>query len=176
MKKTTLAIAATFLLFVACNNSPKELSHDQLYDSIESLDSLLLTAPPMKPVDTTLGNNMMSLCIMFADKYPDDSLAAHYLHRAAYLAQSMDLIDDMVTCYDRIIDNYPEYDKLDECYYEKGIALDNAGRKDQARKAYQDFLDVYPDHFLADDIRKAIPLLDISNEFIIDIIKQNNDN
>lgn len=173
MKRTILSIAAAALLVVACNHTPKELTHDQLHDSIEVLETQLQKVSPIDPVDTALGNNMLALCLQFADRYPDDTLAAHYLHRAAYIALSMDLIDDMVACYDRIIDNYPDYEKLDECYYEKGIALDNAGRKDQARKAYQDFLDEYPDHFLADDIRKAIPLLDMSDELLLEFLNQN---
>lgn len=172
MKRTSIIIAATILLTVACNHTPKELTYDQLHDSIETLEGQLLTASPLATVDTALGNNMMSLCLQFADSYPDDTLAAHYLHRAAYIALSMDLIDDMVACYDRIINNYPDYEKLDECYYEKGIALDNAGRKDQARKAYQDFLAEYPDHFLADDIRKALPLLDMSDELLMKFLNQ----
>lgn len=174
MKRTLLTIAAATMLIVACNNSNKELSQDQLQDSIEVLDSQIQTASPLDPVDTTMGNNMMALCLQFADRFPEDSLAAHYLHRAAYVALSMDRIDDMVACYDRIIDNYPDYEKLDECYYEKGIALDNAGRKEDARKAYQDFLDEYPDHFLAEDIRKALPLLDMSDEFLLEFLNQQN--
>lgn len=172
MKKTILIIAAT-LLVAACHHTPKELTYDQLNDSIMALEGQLQSISPLDPIDSSLGNNMMSLCIKFADTYPDDSLSAHYLHRAAIIALSMDRIDDMVACYDRIIDNYPDYEQLDECYYEKGIALDNAGRKEQARKAYQDFLDEYPDHFLADDIRKAIPLLDMSDELLLEFLNQN---
>ena len=173
MKKTILTIAAASLLIVACNHTPKELTHDQIVDSIEALDAKIAEALPTDPVDTVLGNNIYSLYLMFADKYPDDSLAATYLHNAANVAFCMDRIDDMVACYDRIIDNYPDYEKLDECYYEKGIALDNAGRKDEARKAYQEFLDEFPDHFLADDIRKAIPLLDMSDELLLEFLKNN---
>ena len=174
MKKALLPIAAAALLIVACNNAPKELTQDQLRDSIETLDTLIMSASPLAPVDTAVGNSMLSMCIQFADTYPDDTMTAAYLHRAAHVAQSMDRIDDMVACYDRIIDNYPDYEKLDECYYEKGIALDNAGFKDQARKAYQDFLDEYPDHFLADDIRKAISLLDMSDELLLEFLNQQN--
>ena len=74
-----------------------------------------------------------------------------------------------------IIDNYPNYSQLVECYYEKGIALDNAGRKDEARIAYQEFLEEYPDHFLANDIRKALPLLDMSDELLIDYLSKINE-
>ena len=104
MKRTILSIAAAALLVVACNHTPKELTHDQLHDSIEVLETQLQKVSPIDPVDTALGNNMLALCLQFADRYPDDTLAAHYLHRAAYIALSMDLIDDMVACYDRIID------------------------------------------------------------------------
>lgn len=176
MKKTLLSIAAATLLITACNHTPKELTHDQLADSIEAVDTRIMSASMLDPVDTTMGNNMLTLCIQFADTYPDDTMAATYLHKAAHVALSMDRIDDMVACYDRIIDNYPDYEKLDECYYEKGIALDNAGRKDQARKAYQDFLDEFPDHFLADDIRKAIPLLDMSDELLMEHLNQGGNN
>ncbi|MBQ6956526.1 MAG: tetratricopeptide repeat protein [Bacteroidales bacterium] len=173
MKSTFLTIAAASLFAIACNHTPKELTYDQLRDSIETIDSRFLSAAPTDPVDTAMGNKMLSYCTQFADRFPDDTLAASYLHRAAHIALGMDLIDDMVAYYDRIIDNYPDYERLDECYYEKGIALDNAGRKDQARKAYQDFLDEYPDHFLADDIRKAIPLLDMSDELLLQFLNEN---
>lgn len=174
MKKILLTIAAACLLVAACNNKPKEPSHDELISTIDSIEPTLMLATPLAQVDTALGNSMMSLYLKFADNYPEDSLTPYYLHHAAQLALSMDLIDEMVDCYDRVIDNYPDYEKLDECYYEKGIALDNSGRKEQARQAYQDFLETYPDHFLAEDIRKAIPLLDMSDELLLEFLNQNN--
>lgn len=175
MKKVFLTLAVATLFLSACNHSPKELTHDELNDSIASIVVRLEEASPMATVDTALGNRMLSLCLQFADTYPDDTMTASYLHHAAHVALSMDRIDDMVACYDRIIDNYPDYEKLDECYYEKGIALDNAGRKEEARKAYQEFLEEYPDHFLADDIRKALPLLDMSDELLLEYLnKQSN--
>ena len=124
----------------------------------------------LESIDTAKGNQLLSLYIQFADTYPTDTLAPVYLHRAAQIATGMGLIDDMGVCYDRVIDNYPNYSKLDECFYEKGLSLDNAGRKDAARIAYQEFLDEYPDHFLADDIRKAIPLLNMSDELLLDFL------
>jgi len=174
MKNRFLTIASAALILAACNHTPKELSHDQLCDSIEVLKTEMYEASPLADVDTILGNKMLTLCIQFADSYPTDTLTPYYLHQASHVALSMDRIDDMVSFYDRIIDNYPDYDKLDECYYEKGIALDNAGRKDEARIAYQDFLEEYPDHFLADDIRKALPLLDMSDELLLKFLNEQN--
>ena len=56
--------------------------------------------------------------------------------------------------------------------YEKGINLDNAGRKEEARKAYQEFIDEYPEHFLTEDIKKAIKLLDMSDEQLNEFLNQ----
>ena len=173
MRKILLLIAVVALT-VCCNRKPAEPTHDELVMQIDTIESPLMKSAMLESVDTVKGNKLVELYIKFADKYPSDSLAAPYLHRAAQVCNGMDRIDDMVSLYDRVIDNYPEYIHLDECYYEKGIALDNAGRKDEARIAYQEFLDEFPNHFLADDIRKAIPLLDMSDELLMEFLNSEN--
>lgn len=171
MKKTLLITFSAILAFtVACNRSSKEPTREELFTQIDTIESPLMKAAMLESVDTAKGNKLIALYVKYADTYPDDSLAATYLHRAAKVCVGMYRIDDMVTYYDRVIDNYPEYEHLDECYYEKGLALDNAGRKNEARKAYEEFLEEYPDHFLADDIRNAIPLLDMSDELLYEFL------
>ena len=169
-----LILVAAAAMFAACNHSSQEPTRDQLAATIDSIESAIATAVQVESIDTTEGNNIITLYLEFADTYPTDSLAPFCLHHAAQVANGLDRIDDMVTYYNRVIDNYPDYAKLDECYYEKGIALDNADRKDEARKAYQEFLEKYPDHFLTDDIRGAISLLDFSDEMLIEYFKQKN--
>lgn len=174
MKKVSLLICAVALLTaIGCKQAPNKMSHDEMLAAIDSIEKPLMGTVNYQPIDTVKGRALIDLYVEFADTYPDDSLAAHYLHMAAQVCNGMDLIDDMVTYYDRVIDNYPDYIHLDECYYEKGLALYNAGRNDSARDAFQQFLDNYPDHFLADDIRKAIPLLDMSDELLIKHLQQN---
>ena len=169
--KRYLLIISIAMMAAACSQSPKEPTREELSAAIDSIESPIMAAAQIETVDSAKGNNLIELYLQFANTYPDDSLAPAYLHRAAQVANGLDRIDDMVIFYNRVIDNYPEYGKLDECYYEKGIALDNADRKKEAREAYQEFLDAYPDHFLADDIRKAIPLLDMSDELLIKFLE-----
>ncbi len=175
MKKTILAIATVLLVFTACHRGNETPSREEMAKVIDSIEATTRTAVRMEAIDTAKGNRLMSLYIHYADAYPEDSISPIYLQKAAQIATGMFLIDDMVTLYDRIIDNYPNYSQLVECYYEKGIALDNAGRKDEARIAYQEFLEEYPDHFLANDIRKALPLLDMSDELLIDYLSKINE-
>lgn len=174
MKARILIFAAALTLLAGCNRAPKEPTRDELAQNIDSIEAPLMQAAMIEAIDTAQGNKLVTLYIQFADTYPDDTLSAAYLHRAAQVANGMGLIDEMVTYYDRVIDNYPDYANLDECYYEKGIALDNAGRKEEARKAYQEFLTEYPDHFLANDIQTSLSLLDMSNELLIEYLNKQN--
>ena len=175
MKKRAKIIAIAVLMtmtLMACHRTSKEPTRDELFNTIDSIEAPLMQSARLESIDTAQGNALVALYLQFADAFPTDSMAAPYLHRAAQVAGGMDLIDDMVACYDRVIDNYPDYEKLDECYYEKGIALDNAGRKDEAREAYKAFLEEYPDHFLTEDIRKALSLLDMSDEMLIKFLNE----
>ena len=172
MKKSVLIIALAALTLAACNRGPKELTRDELALSIDSIEQPLMDAAQFDAIDTAKGNSLIALYIQFADAFATDTMAPVYLQRAAQVAGGMGLIDDMVAYYDRVIDNYPDYAKLDECYYEKGIALDNAGRKEEARKAYNEFLEEFPDHFLAEDIRRALPLLDMSDEMLNEFLNE----
>ena len=174
MKKSTITIALAALALAACNRGPQEPTRDELAQSIDSIEAPLMNAAQMGSVDTAEGNKIIGLYIQFADAFPTDSMAAPYLHRAAQVAGGMGHIDDMTAYYDRVINNYPDYANLDECYYEKGIALDNAGRKEEARKAYQEFLTEYPDHFLANDIQTSLSLLDMSDELLIEYLNKQN--
>lgn len=172
MKKNTLILILAVLAFMACNRNPKEPTRDELAHCIDSVEKPLMEAAQLDAVDTAKGNSLIALYVQFAEAFPTDTLAPEYLHRAAQVAGGMGLIDDMAAYYDRVIDNYTDYAKLDECYYEKGIALDNAGRKDEARKAYNEFLEEFPDHFLAEDIRRALPLLDMSDEMLNEFLNE----
>lgn len=168
MKKTVFLLSAVCVLaFAGCKQQPKTLSHDELVKRIDSIESPLIAAAQLQSVDTVKGKELIELYVEFADAFPQDTMAPYYLHRAAQVANGMGKIDDMVTYYDRVIDSYyTDYIKIDECYYEKGLALDNAGRKAEARKAYEAFLEEFPEHFLADDFRKAIQLLNMSDEML----------
>lgn len=169
-----IVVAMALLAAAGCTGSHKEMSHDELISAIDSIQEPLIKSARVESIDTAQGNKLVNLYVKFADKYPDDTLSALYLHRAAQIATGMGQIDDMVAYYDRVMENYPDYKYLDECYYFKGIALDNAGRKEEARKAYQEFLEEYPDHFLVQDIKNAISLLDVSDEVLGRMLMEQN--
>ena len=166
-----LTIAAA--LMSACHRTPKAPSRDELFHTIDSIQTPLMEQAYTSSIDTVEGRRIVDLYIQFADSFPSDTLAATYIARAAMVCNGMGLVDEMCRYFDRVIDQYPDYEHLDECYYVKGLALDNAGRKDEAREVYKAFLELFPDHFLADDIRKALPLLDKSDEWLTNNLLNN---
>jgi len=171
MKKIAIAIGVVLTLtFTACNRGPQAPDHDTLAHTIDSIEAPIMEAAQIASIDTAKGRQLVELYVQFADAFPKDSLAATYLARAASVSNGMGNIDDMVTYFDRVINDYPDYEHLDECYYVKGIALDNAGRRDEARATYEAFLDLFPDHFLAHDIQQAIMILDKSDQWLIDTL------
>ncbi|MBP5516228.1 MAG: tetratricopeptide repeat protein [Bacteroidales bacterium] len=166
-------------LAAACNHSgdKKEDSTPdkaKLSQEVSDIDKSLRQDIMAESADPVKGNNAVEKFVQYADAFPDDSISAYYLHRAAAISNNMGEFDKMVEYYDRVINNYPNYASLIDCYYEKAIDLDNAGRKEEARKAYQNFLDEYPDHYLASDIQKSMKLLDYSNEELIKSFEKKN--
>ena len=173
MKRHIFIPIVVCVLFAACHSGAETPTREQLSAEIDSIEQPIMQAANYAPIDTAKGRQLIERYLLFANTYADDSLAATYLQRAAQVANGLDHIDEMAAYYDRVIDNYPNYSHLDECYYEKGLALDNAGRKEEARQAYQAFLEEYPSHFVADDIRRALALLDMSDELLLEYLKQN---
>ena len=174
MKKILPIVVVAVMLAQGCHRTPEPPSREQLVATIDSIETPLMAAARMESVDTAKGNLLVSLYAQYAERFPGDSLAAPYLHRAAQVSAGMGRIDDMVVYYNILIDNYPDYQLLDFCYFEKGIALDNAGRKDAAREAYNAFLEEYPDHFLAEEVKRLIPLLDMSDQLLIEYYSKQN--
>ncbi|CAG0926404.1 hypothetical protein TFLX_00059 [Thermoflexales bacterium] len=68
-------------------------------------------------------------------------LAEQYPHEA-YADLALLALGD----YDRLIQQYPESSWLDRAYYGRAIHADESGNLDQARLAYQAFIDRFPEH------------------------------
>jgi tetratricopeptide (TPR) repeat protein len=105
---------------------------------------------------------------VFADSFPQDTMAPEYLFRAAGLSKALGQAAQGVTLYDRIIVNYPDWRKIASTYYMKAFTIDD-GLDDTAaaRIAYQQVIDKFPDHPFARDARAMIGNLRYSDEELI---------
>lgn len=114
------------------------------------------------------GEALLAAYIDYADKHKDSTDAPHYLFRAGDMALSLNKPEQALGLYNRVIYQYPESQKVPECLFLVGFIhenyLQNYGK---AREIYQQFLDKYPAHELADDAAISIQNLGKSPEQLI---------
>ena len=162
MKRLVLFLSITALL-VACGPSRQ----DRIVQIEDFEDSLTESAIV---VDSAAAEQLTNLYVEFADKYPSDSLAPQYLMKAADMQSNVMNTERAVALFDRIIENYPDFDQLPICYFLKGNAYESNRQFEEAKAAYQVFVDKFPDHFMAEQTRKMIPLVGMSPEEMLDKI------
>ena len=156
MKKLTLITFAA-LLMVACGPSREERI-SAIEDFEDSIFESAVAADPQ------VADQLTQLYVDFADKYPKDSLAPQYLMKAADVQSNVLHTERAVELFDRIIQDYPDFDEVPMCYFLKGNALELNSQMDEAKAAYEEFLAKYPDHYMAEQTRKMLPLIYMSNE------------
>ena len=161
MKKIILAIMGLGLI-AACGSKNEVPDRDVLVDSIEVMEQSLMNAS----VNTDLqkADQMIALYDLFADNYPDDSLAPIYMMRSAEIEINTGSYEAGIATLDSIMNLYPGYEELPICQFMKGTAYEMNQQYDLAREAYTEFVERYPDHVLAADTRKILPYVGLTPE------------
>ncbi|MFZ4414556.1 MAG: tetratricopeptide repeat protein [Bacteroidales bacterium] len=153
MKKllSILTFVVTIILF-SC--SP---SRNEMLDKISKMESEMKTA---SKVDTVAVSELISAYQNFASKYAADSSAPENLYKAASLAVGFNRGVQAVELYETLINQYPQFKKIPECYFMQAFAYENViGNIVKANECYNRFLMKFPDHELADDAQAAIKFL-----------------
>ncbi|MBO4581564.1 MAG: tetratricopeptide repeat protein [Bacteroidales bacterium] len=118
--------------------------------------------------DTTLLNQLISAYKDYVKAFPQDSLSPEYLLRAGCIEIKLGKGGDAIQHFDRIINYYPQYEKLPEVYYYKAytyeaVIFDIA----QARAGYTEFINRFPEHSMVTDAQLSIKYLGMSPEEIV---------
>jgi tetratricopeptide (TPR) repeat protein len=166
MKKNYLLIAFSLFLLAAC--SPDREKQIAAIEKHESELSMLDVS-----VDEEKAHEMIGLYRQFVSDFPDDSLAPVYLMRVADISITLGETEQAVNVLDSIINIYPGFEDVPFCLFQKGYAYDASEQFDQARQCYQEFVDEYPDHYMAADTRKMLPYIGLSPEEMFEAIMNN---
>ncbi len=168
MKKIALFTLAA-LLMVACGPSREERIN-QIEDFEDSIFESAIAADP------ETADQLTALYVAFADKYAKDSLSPEYLMKAAEIQGNVLHTERAVMLFERVINDYPDFEEVPMCYFLKGNALEMNSQIDEARAAYEEFIEKYPDHYMAEQTRKMLPRLGMSpEEMLADILEHAND-
>lgn len=166
MKK--LLILALPLLLLACGGGSKEATPTKAVDMMGRIahmeDSLFNSGEH----DVRSAQALLDVYKAYVAAFPVDSMAPEYLFRAAGVAKSMRDPRQSIALYNRIIADYPGWKRLADAFYLKAFTMDSdLDQKGEAKRAYEEVIDLFPDHAFARDARIMIENLQYTDEELI---------
>lgn len=165
MKKTLLLLAGVLILAACGPNRDKQVATIEEHESEMSMLDV--------SVDEDKAHEMIGLYRQFVNDFPDDSLAPVYLMRVADISITLGETEQAINVLDSIVNIYPGFEEAPFCLFQKGYAYEASEQYDQARQCYQQFVDEYPDHYMAADTRKMLPYIGLSPEEMFEAIMNN---
>ncbi len=167
MKRSLLlAILAMLLVMTACKpNREKIITEiDSIRDSISMIDVVT--------VDDK-ADRLIELELMYAENFPEDSITPYYLFNIGEIYMNTGKNDEAIAIFDRMIEDYSDFDEIPMCYILKGQTLENAERLDDAKAVYEAYIELFPDHFLVNDMRINMEYFGLSPEEQLNEILKN---
>ncbi|MEW6469538.1 MAG: tetratricopeptide repeat protein [Bacteroidota bacterium] len=133
----------------------KQHEKDSLHKLVKHLDSLVYYNRKGDKVDLKVSNSAVKSHLAYAERYPGEKDAALYLFRASDVA-----INDLnqpalsVKILEDLVRRYPDFKELPICYFQLGTTYDNRLQDTAKTRMYYDlFLEKYPNHELAPQVR-----------------------
>lgn len=149
------------IIFASCTNPQEKLRKE-----ITTHETKLRADSSMVP-DTALALQLIKEYITYADQFQDDTLSPEYLFRGADLAAGTGHFSQSIQLFNRIA-RYPNYQKYPTSLFLKAFVTETRlGDTAVARKYYEEFLDKYPHHKLAEDARVSIRNMALSPEELV---------
>lgn len=166
MRSLTYTFVVLLLLVIAGCTPSKE----QLSEKINEAEAALYGSPDEFKFDEDLANEAVSAYDAFISNYPKDSMVPTYLFKSAELKKALGEFEAAIDDYNQLAENYPEAEKAPHSVFLQGFIYENElGQSDKARPYYEQFLEKYPNHELADDVEFSLQHLGKSAD---DIIKE----
>ncbi len=168
MKRVSILIPFILLVvvFTSCNSKSSLVSKINKSEAVIFSDS---TADP----DNTKVKDLTELYLKYADKYPEDTMSAEYLFKAADLYIYLRDYRSTLTMFDRIQTSYPTFSKLDKTYFLKAFIYEqHLNEPEKAAELYRQFIVKFPYSDLTDDASQALLFVGKSDEEIMKMLNE----
>ena len=163
MNKLLLASILIMLLLASCN--PKQVWQKR---NIDNEEKALMEGAKKGKVDTTGVNNLLKDYEAYAENYPADTNGANYLFKAADFYRYIHKPLRSIELYSKVYDKYPTVAKRPYALFLQGFIYENeVGNSQAAKNLYEKFLEVYPTHPIAKDVRATVSNLGKTPEQLI---------
>ena len=168
MKRILVAICL-MILFGACNSK-----QSWKRNAIETAEKTLMEQAKAGKVDTAAVNALLSDYEAYSEKYPEDTMGAAYLFKAADFYRYMRKPLKSIDVYARIYERYPSITKHPYALFLQGFIYENeVGNVHAAQMMYEKFLKLYPQHPIANDVRTSLSNLGKTPEELIKQFQEN---
>lgn len=138
----------------ACNSkSEQRKAAEQIADMEHSL------LQDAKAIDPSRADSLVSLYTNYAETYPDDTMAAAYLYRAADVMANRKECLKAVELLDKVETKYPQSDYAPQACFLKGVIYQEVClNKEKATECFNKFIATYPTSPLVNDAKGLLIL------------------
>ena len=136
---------------------------------IDALEKEFYTADPEMNAETLKkGETLLAAYLDYTGMFKDSSSAPVYMFKAAELALGLNKVQQSLELFNRIIYQYPDFEKVPESLFLMGFIYENNLQNfGKAKEIYENFLQRFPDHEFADDAALSIQNLGKSPEELV---------
>ncbi|MFK7908080.1 MAG: tetratricopeptide repeat protein [Chitinophagales bacterium] len=148
---------------------------DDLGKAIETYEAILYEKGKETNFDIKAAMGTVRAYEAFAKKNVTDAQTPEYLFKAAEIQRSLKNYKKAIENYETIQAKHPDYAKTPHSMFLLGFIYENDLKdSDKAKALYEQFLERYPEHELADDVKFSLDNLGISPEDIIKGFEEKN--
>lgn len=166
MKNLTLIICAYLFVFVSCTSEKQ-----QLKTSITSAENELKN-DTTGILDYKKATAMTALYEQYIEKFPEDTLSAIYLYKAADVAAHSHNAQHAIDLYNKLLTNFPDYKNAANAQFFIGFLYENELKnKPEAIKAYEKFLANYPNDEKVESVQFLIQNINLTDAELIEKFK-----
>ncbi len=180
MKKLVILMVSVVVL-AACGDQKSDGQYqDENFDKVEAaaeiekLESELIS-PKNKAINFSAAQNVVKAYRKYALQLPLDPATPDYLFKAADVEMGLQNYRKAEDLFKRVYDNYPNYEKRVMSLYLMAFVNDNhLNQKGKAKEIYEQLIERHSEDKLAQDAIAALDILTLSDDELIDFLKQKN--
>jgi len=168
-------------VFVSCSSdSPvqqRALSNaemkEQLNGKIDSLEGVMEKNNLMLE-DDLLVSSLLQSYIKYTEMYPADfEFTPEYLYKSAALSRAIDLPIKAIKIYDKILKDFPNWEKAPEVAFLQAFTYDEDLKEAQlAKEAYEEVIAKYPEDYWAVQAEQRLSTVEMSDEELLEFLLQ----
>ncbi|MBL0310684.1 MAG: hypothetical protein IPP77_13725 [Bacteroidetes bacterium] len=162
--KTWIMLGSVLILIASCRPGQSWRK-----EQIEKKETALMNDADAGRTDTAAVNSLLKSYETYVADFPDDSVGAGYLFKAADFYRYMHRPAKSIVLYKKVYTNYTSLSKRPYALFLQGFTFENElGSLDSAKIIYESFLAAYPNHAIARDVKATLDNLGKTPEQIIE--------